>query len=120
MISQIFKNLLIEQITLFYKSSSFKVVIYLSKGSQCTWICFGIVNKVKKKQLKMESNSEKFGKSFSRFCLCTSRFSNCRAECIRVHSKDCTLCIVNDNVDDFFKSVESFANIHLNGLQIIK
>ena len=30
----------------------------------------------------MENNLGKFGKSFSRFCFCTSRISNCRVECI--------------------------------------
>ena len=60
------------------------------------------------------------GKSFSRFYLCTSRFSNCRVQCKLVHSKNYTLCKVNENVDDVFKFVESFAKIYLNDEQIIK
>ena len=77
-ISDILKNLLNEQITLFYKSSSFKVVMYLSKGSQCTRICFGIVRNVNKSNWKWKIIQGSFGKSFSRFCFSTSRISNCR------------------------------------------
>ena len=47
-ISEVFKNLRNEQIILFYKSSSFKVVLCHSEGSEYTQICFGIVAKVKK------------------------------------------------------------------------
>ena len=81
-ISEIFKILLNKQITLLYKSSFFKVVIYLSKGSQGTRISFGIVRNVKKSNWKWKIIRINFGKSFSRFCFCTSRISNCRVECI--------------------------------------
>ena len=81
-------NLRNKQITLFYKSSYFKVVMCIYEGLQWTRVYFGIDRKVKKSNWKSTRIQRNFGKSFYDFWLCTSWFSNCKVECILVHSKD--------------------------------
>ena len=81
-------NLRNKQITLFYKSSYFKVVMCIDEGLQWPRVYFSIDRKVKKSNWKSTRIQRNFGKSFYEFWLCTSWSSNCRVECILVHSKD--------------------------------
>ena len=87
-ISKTFVNLRNKQITLFYKSSYFKVVMCIYEGLQWTRVYFGIDRKVKKSNWKWKRIQRNFGKSFYDFWLCTSWSSDCKVECILVHPKD--------------------------------